>query len=44
MQRWSVISRVTKEKVNDSGQATEEATAESSEKTAVFEQLFRELP
>jgi imidazoleglycerol phosphate synthase glutamine amidotransferase subunit HisH len=32
------------EKVNDSGQAIEEATAESSEKIGLIEQLLRELP
>jgi hypothetical protein len=31
------------EKVNDSGQAIEEATAETSEKIALIEQLLREL-
>jgi hypothetical protein len=31
-------------KVNDSGQAIEEATAESSEKITVIEQLLTDLP
>jgi hypothetical protein len=43
LQRRSAISLVTKEKVNDSGQEIEEATAESSEKIAVIEQLLREV-
>jgi hypothetical protein len=33
-----------KRKANDSGQAIEEATADSSEKIAVIEELLRELP
>jgi hypothetical protein len=32
------------EEVNDSGQAIEEATSESSEKIAVIEQLLRMFP
>jgi hypothetical protein len=43
LQRRSAISRVAK-KANNSGHAIEEATAASPEKTAIIEQLSRELP
>jgi hypothetical protein len=39
------LSRASqKKKLNDLGQAIEEATAESSEKIAVIEQILREFP